>query len=165
MQQVQQQMITNGCFASLVMEEGMLLTKLEERRKQEDILWKQKSRVQWLQEGERNTCFFHNAMIQHRHHNRIFLLLYQGRNRLVKHKEMENLFVNHFQNLLLESIPDRLEVIDRITRHIPQLAIRDQNLALMRVVTLEEVEEVVEGLAKENMSGPDGFIIEFFQVT
>jgi len=78
---------------------------------------------------------------------------------------MENLLVNHFQNLLSESILDRLEVIDRITRHIPQLVIRDQNLALVRVVTLEEVEEVLKGLVRNNTSGPNGFTIEFFQVT
>lgn len=29
-------------------EEGLVLNKLEQRRKQEEILWKQKSRIQWL---------------------------------------------------------------------------------------------------------------------
>eukprot|EP00253_Pinus_taeda_P006797 PITA_06797 len=89
MQQVQQQMIMNGHSGSLVEEEGRIFTRIEERRKQEDILWKQKSRVQWLWEGERNTCFFHKSMIQHRQHNRIFSLIDPGGNSLVQYEDME----------------------------------------------------------------------------
>eukprot|EP00253_Pinus_taeda_P009399 PITA_09399 len=42
--------------------------------KQEEIFWKQKSRVQWLKEGERNTKFFHRFTIANRTHNRISLI-------------------------------------------------------------------------------------------
>ena len=52
-------------------EEAQLQEQLEERRKQEEILWKQKSKVQWLREGEKNTKKFHRAMIHRRHVNRI----------------------------------------------------------------------------------------------
>jgi len=34
-------------------EEEKLQAQLEERKKQEEILWRQKSRVQWLKEGEK----------------------------------------------------------------------------------------------------------------
>lgn len=39
--------------------------------KQEEVFWKQKSRVQWLKEGERNTKFFHGSTIANQTHNRI----------------------------------------------------------------------------------------------
>jgi hypothetical protein len=39
--------------------------------KQEEIFWRQKSRVQWLKEGERNTRFFHRSTMANRAHNRI----------------------------------------------------------------------------------------------
>lgn len=45
MTKVQQQIVQEGRSEELVPEEGMLINKIEERRKQEEILWKQKSGV------------------------------------------------------------------------------------------------------------------------
>eukprot|EP00253_Pinus_taeda_P023904 PITA_23904 len=72
MEEVQQKNIWEGRNEERCQEESRLISQIEERRKQEEILWKQKSRVNWLREGERNTSFFHQAMIQHRQRNRIF---------------------------------------------------------------------------------------------
>ena len=69
--------------------------------------------------------------------------------------------VNHFHKMLSESNRDKSEAIVWITRHIPQLVSKDQNLAPRRVVTLEEMEEVVKGLAKNKASRLDEFTTEF----
>lgn len=100
------------------------MSKNVERRKDEDILWRHKSRFQWLREGERNTRFFHKEMIQHRKHNRIFSMLDLGGNMVLKHEDTKNLMVNRFQTMLSNSNPDRFEEIDQITHHIPQLVNR-----------------------------------------
>ena len=74
---------------------------------------------------------------------------------------MEYTLVSHFKDLLMEPQEDRREATRRIYNEIPSMITRDQNLALMKVETLEEVEEIMKGMKKNKAPGPDGFTVEF----
>lgn len=165
MKQIQQKIIDEGRSEKLVEEEGPVINKLEERIKQKNIIWKQNSRIQWLKEGERNTKFFHKAMVQHRQQNKIFSLMDQQGNRLTRKEEMENLLVQHFKGLLIEQNIIREDNIHKISQHIPNLVSRNQNLALLRVITKAEVDEAIKNMEKNKAPRPDGFTGEFFQAT
>ena len=67
-------MILNGHTNKLIEEEKTTQMQLDERYALEEILWRQKSRIQWLKEGEKNTAFFHRTMVQRRYNNKIFKL-------------------------------------------------------------------------------------------
>lgn len=75
---------------------------------------------------------------------------------------MENFLVHHFQNFLTGPNIDMEDNINRITQHIPQLVSRDHNLAILREIMKSDLEDVIEGLAKNKALGPDGFIVELF---
>eukprot|EP00253_Pinus_taeda_P008746 PITA_08746 len=163
MADLQQKIILEGRTEESINREGVILGRLEERRKQEEILWRQKSRIKWLREGERNTKFFHQAMIKHRQGNRILSIKDKNGERVVEQNEIEQVLMDYHKDILTETQVDRTRAIQEICSAIPSLVTEDQNKALMRAVTLEELEEVVKAMKKGTAPGPDGFTVDFYQ--
>eukprot|EP00253_Pinus_taeda_P018479 PITA_18479 len=163
METLQQKMILEGRTEESISKEGTILGKLEERRKQEEILWRQKSRIKWLREGKRNTKFFHQPMIKHRQRNRILSINDKNGNRVDEQAEIEQVLIDHHKEILREPQADRIHAIQEICSAIPRLVTEDQNKALMRAATLEEIEETVKAMKKGTAPGPDGFTVDFFQ--
>jgi len=54
-----------------VAREEILRYKLEKLEEQIDIYWRQKAHVKWLEQGDRNTAFFHAMCREKRRRNRI----------------------------------------------------------------------------------------------
>lgn len=65
--------------------------------------------------------------------------------------------VQHFKEILTEPNIRREADIGKLSQHIPKLVTRDQNLALLRVKTKAEVDEVIKKMAKNKAPRPDGF--------
>jgi hypothetical protein len=118
---VQSQIRDTGLTEPLKQQEEALRQKLEERKAQEEILWRQKSCIQWLKEGDRNTKFFHRSTIQRRHANHITQLISDNGQTRHTHEELEEEMVNYYQNLMSEPQRDRSQAITQITQHIPSL--------------------------------------------
>jgi hypothetical protein len=76
---------------------------------------------------------------------------------------MERELVAHFQTLLTEPQQNLNPAINNILQHIPTLVTADQNVALMRPISSEEVEQVVFEMPKNKSPGPDGFTSDFYQ--
>ena len=71
---INQKGMNDGWDYNMNIKEKDLVCHLEAREIQEGVYWKQNSRVKWLQEGERNTKFFHNLVLQNRSNSRIHKL-------------------------------------------------------------------------------------------
>ena len=162
MEEIQIQIRKQGLTDELKAQELKVAQQIEERKRQEEILWKQKSRIQWLKEGEHNTKFFHRTTIQRRHSNKITHLITEEGETLHSHADLETNLVEYFQDLLTEPIPDRHEAINKITRHVHTLVTQEQNVALLRPFTIEEVDQALQDTPKCKASGPDGFTNDFF---
>lgn len=132
--------------------------------KQEEIFWRQKSRVQWLKEGERNNRFFHKSTMVNRAHNKIALIKDGEGNLLNSHEEIEAILVRHFQSIAQETYHEREKSIRDFTKHIPKLVSREDNVNLYRPVTEEEVSGVLKEMQNGKAPGPDGFNVDFFKV-
>jgi hypothetical protein len=165
MEAIQQKGI-QGIFSSdLIAREAEIREDLVKRERQEEILWHHKSRIHWLKEGDKNTHFFHNSLIQRRNRNKIVSLKAQDGSTKVKKEDIEKELLHHFQNLLSEPRINRKEAITKITEAIPRLVPPEKSRALMRPASIEEVEDIVKSMASGKSPGPDGFTADFFQVS
>jgi len=81
---------------------------------------------------------------------------------LHSHADLETNLVEYFQDLLTEPNPDRHEAINKITRHVPSLVTQEQNPALLRPFTIEEVDQALQDTPKCKAPSPDGFTSDFF---
>lgn len=57
------------------LEQNRLQENLGEKYRKEEVFWQQKSRIQWLKEGDQNTKFFHIHTMQRRKKNCIERLI------------------------------------------------------------------------------------------
>ena len=84
---------------------------------------------------------------------------------MTQNEEIEHLLVEHFKDILSEPNINRAEDIAKISHHIPEKVTRDQNLALLQIISKDELEEAINKMAKNKAPGPYGFTIEFYQAT
>eukprot|EP00253_Pinus_taeda_P033746 PITA_33746 len=71
--------------------------------------------------------------------------------------------MDYHKGILTESQLDISKAIRKICTAIPKMVTEDQNRALMRAASLEEVEEVVMSMKKGTTPGPDSFTVDFYQ--
>jgi hypothetical protein len=151
-------------------EEVRLLTEEEKERKrqigreleasllQEEISWRQKSRIRWLKEGDKCTKFFHQVANANRRNNSIESLVVDG-TLSSDPTIVSNHIVNFFDSLFTEPHGwkprlDNLE-FDTISN--------SEALSLEEPFEEREVWEVIKGMDGDKAPGPDGFTMAFFQ--
>jgi len=133
------------------------------RCQQEETLWRQKSRIQWLKEGEQNTKFFHRSTLDYRGANKILRLNNEAGETLQNHKEISTLLTMHFNHIAQETQEERTDAIEELTQAIPHIITNEQNSALLRAVSMEEVEEAIKSMPNDKAPGLDGFTINFYK--
>eukprot|EP00253_Pinus_taeda_P035953 PITA_35953 len=147
---LQQKITTEGHTEETLEQERNIHSKLEERRKQEEIYWKQKSRIRWLREGERKNKFFHRTTVQRRMHNSIPFIQTQGGAKIESHEEIEKEFLKHFAQVHTEPEGDRRPTIARITNNVPKIIIEEHNELLLRPILMQEVDDAMSQLKEES---------------
>lgn len=131
----------------------------EETLAQEELLWYQKSRVDWLQARDRNTRFFHLSTIVRRERNKIVALKSCEDNWITDRLEMKNKMVHYYRTLYATDVQARGNFT---TGFFPTLTTSNFQKLRSRY-TKEEVYAALKDIAPFKAPGPDGFHASFYQ--
>lgn len=126
---------------------------------EEEILWFQKSRENWVKFGNRNTKFFHAQTVIRRKRNRITQLKIDNvwcSDEEVLKREASTFFKRLFQSAD-NCAPSSLQL-----QNIPQIS-EILHEELLQNVTILEVKNALFSMSPYKATGPDGFQPIFFR--
>ncbi|XP_019150780.1 PREDICTED: uncharacterized protein LOC109147628 [Ipomoea nil] len=138
----------------------LLAKEFNEILDQEEALWFQKSRMDWIKDGDRNTKFYHRAALIRRNKNRVRFLKIHG-------EWTDNpVSLTHHISDFFSSLLSRSGVVGHPTftpigarNTISRLDFQ----VLNRTATLDEVKRAVFDMRKFGSPGPDGIHAAFYQ--
>ncbi|XP_019244265.1 PREDICTED: uncharacterized protein LOC109224132 [Nicotiana attenuata] len=142
-------------------QEREALLEVEKWSNVEEQVLTQKSRATWIQYGDANTKYFHAQWKMRTTANTIISVHNDAGIRITEPKQVEDHFLSFLKKLMGESshvLPcPNAEVIKK-----GACLSRQQELELIKTVTVEEIIDVIKSMPTDKAPGVDGFPIEFF---
>ncbi|XP_043705329.1 uncharacterized protein LOC122655176 [Telopea speciosissima] len=126
---------------------------------QEEIFWRQKSRVKWLKEGDRNTKFFHNLVKARRCKKGVECIKDNLASWVIGEARVAEEVIRYFSAIFSSQ---GSQGDDELLGIIPHVISKEDNNCLVVTPSLEEVKSAIFYLAIDSAPGPDGFFGHFF---
>lgn len=137
-----------------------IMSQLSEILAREEVMEKQRSRISWLREGDRNTEFFQAKARARSWANRIKSLVDDNGHVVTDQDNLERLASEFYQRLF--TAQDELQP-DLICSYVPRKITPKMCDILERPFTNDEVEAALFQMAPNKSPGVDGFNAGFFQ--
>ena len=125
----------------------------------EEGYWKQKAKVKWLKDGDKNSKYFHSVVAERRAKS-IIHRIKNGQGEWISDEgQVSAVAVEFFKALLTaEPVGGPSNILDVI----PKVVSDAQNADLVHDPSRDEIREVVFAMDGESAAGPDGFTGMFF---
>ncbi|KAH6771031.1 hypothetical protein C2S52_015834 [Perilla frutescens var. hirtella] len=121
----------------------------------EEVMWKQRSRICWLNEGDKNTSFFHRTATGRQKRNSIKSLSREDGVMVQTEAEIEVEFRRYFQQLFTSQenidMSEALEAVEPVVTS-------EMNSALRKPYTKEEIAAALSQMHPLKAPGPDAVI-------
>ncbi|KAJ9535960.1 hypothetical protein OSB04_un000878 [Centaurea solstitialis] len=146
---------------SILMEDLEHITiAYEQARADELAFFRQRAKVRWLNEGDRNTAYFHQVVKEHRNRG-ILRSVIDSQGRYVQDDAVGPVFVDHFRSFL--GMIDPL-VEPSIQSDLFQNSLTlSESLHMIRPILDEEIKWAVFNIGNDKAPGPDGYSSKFFK--
>lgn len=133
---------------------------LEKAYKEEELFWKQRSRVAWLNSGDLNTAYFHAITRNRRTINRFTVIEDEAGHAAYKEDDIASVISEYFQNIFSTNGDANLDVVAEV---IQSCITSEMNDRLIRIPSDVEIKNATFSIHAEKAPGPDGFTAGFFQ--
>lgn len=140
--------------------EEKLRRDLEEVLCQEELLWFQKSRGEWIKSGDRNTMYYHASTVVKRNRNHLAGLRGTDGEWIQAGSLLKDHVNGYFQNLFRED--DGCDVSQALSRCFPQISKEDWEEANARF-RIDDIKHALFDIQPFKAPGLDGFHATFFQ--
>jgi hypothetical protein len=141
-------------------EEGRLMKQISKMLSREEVMEKQRSRVDWLKEGDRNIPFFQAKSQERAKCNHISSLLKPDGERVTEQAEIESVARQFYSELFTTQ-----EILEPglVLNYVPQRVTDQMNAELTKPFEAEEVCIALFMMGPNKAPRPDGFTAGFFQ--
>ena len=146
---------------SRIREEEFVYCKAYQEAVRDEVnLLRQKTKIQWLKDGDFNTSYFHNMLKSRVNKSRIHVVSDEQGNKFYG-DEVPGCFVKHFEQFL--GVADEVIPLDDceglFTKKLdPAVAVN-----MIRPITDSEIKEAMFSIDDDKAAGPDGFTYKFFK--
>jgi len=134
--------------------------ELADAYRQEEVYWKQKSSENWLNDGDKNTKYFHGSVNGRRAQNKVFSLIDDNGVEQFSDGSKGNIAVDYFQKLFSSS--QLCDASNLLAGMLPRVT-ASMNVELTKPVTNEEIRQAVFGIRGSSAPGADGMTGLFLQ--
>ncbi|KAL9687653.1 hypothetical protein QQ045_032060 [Rhodiola kirilowii] len=146
-----------------VEEEARLSNELDQWLLREEILWMQRSRVTWLNSGDKNTKFFHARANQRRKKNWLRELRDIHGTKFSEPDKLTEIASEYFDNMFTSSLTDGPMDWERLLWCVKPVVTEEMNCMLMGDVREDEVRSAIFSMGPLKAPGIDGFPALFYQ--
>jgi len=138
---------------------GSITQELEAAYRQEELFWKQWSRVQWLNSGDRNKGYFHATTRTRRMLNNLSVIEDGSGQEFHEEEQIASTISSYFQNIFTTSNNSDLQVVQEALSPIISSHCNEE---LIKISSLLEIKEALFSISADKAPGPDGFSASFF---